>query len=136
MLSKLVEVHFNEGKEIIKEGANNNTFYVIKSGEAAVTKAGTAVTTLKSGGFFGERALLKDEPASATIVVAKGGLACYQCDRATFNAVLGSLQELLDNETKRRDRMDAKKGVVEWTGLEVRPLHTSPYIPLCPPTSP
>ena len=60
--------------------------------------------------------------------MAKGGLACYQCDRATFNAVLGSLQELLDNETKRRDRMDAKKGVVVWTGLEVRP----PYIPLHP----
>ena len=65
--------------------------------------------------------------------MAKGGLACYQCDRATFNAVLGSLQELLDNETKRRDRMDAKKGVVVWTGLEVRPPLTSPYIPLHPP---
>ena len=65
--------------------------------------------------------------------MAKGGLACYQCDRATFNAVLGSLQELLDNETKRRDRMDAKKGVVVWTGLEVRP---PPYIPLHPLTPP
>ena len=72
----------------------------------------------------GERALLKDEPATATIVAATS-LACYQCDRATFNAVLGSLQELLDNEVKRRDRMDAKKSAVQWTGLEVRRLHGS-----------
>ena len=56
---------------IITEGKSNNTFYVIKSGEATVTKAGAVLTTLKSGGFFGERALLKDEPASATIAVAK-----------------------------------------------------------------
>ena len=38
--------------------------------------------------------------------------------------MLGSLQELLDNEVKRRDRMDvhAKQSVVSWTGLEVRRL--------------
>ena len=38
---------------IITEGKSNNTFYVIKSGEATVTKAGAVLTTLKSGGFFG-----------------------------------------------------------------------------------
>ena len=44
---------------IITEGKSNNTFYVIKSGEATVTKAGAVLTTLKSGGFFGERALTR-----------------------------------------------------------------------------
>ena len=49
LLKKLVETHYDAKQEIIKEGANNNTFYVIKTGEAAVIKAGATVNTLKSG---------------------------------------------------------------------------------------
>ena len=50
----------------------------------------------------GERALLTDEPASATIK-AVGATTLYVCNRETFTAVFGPMQSLIDSEIKRRD---------------------------------
>jgi cGMP-dependent protein kinase len=121
LMSKLADTVFEDGKEIIKQGATNNTFYVVKTGEAVVFSSGKEVAKLHAGQFFGERALLKDEPASAS-VKASGALHCYTCDRATFTAVLGPMQELIDKEVARRDRMAVAKPQILWKDLEVRRL--------------
>jgi len=122
LISKLTETHFDDGKEIISQGGTNDTFYVIKSGEAKVIAGGKEVAVLSGGKFFGERALLKQEAASASIV-AKGPLICYLCDRTTFTTVLGPLQEIIDKEVARRDRMAQKqKTQIAWADLETRRL--------------
>lgn len=77
------------------QGQTNNTMYIIKTGRVDVLIRNAdeekVVATLGAGTFFGERALLRNEPASATIRSATE-LACYCCDRATFQTFFGSLQ--------------------------------------------
>ena len=63
---------------------------------------------LHPGMFFGERALLSGEPASATIkaiveLPARSPLVCYTLDRATFNQLLGPLSQLLSEVVNNRD---------------------------------
>ena len=52
----------------------------------------------QAGQFFGERTLLKDEPANATVktVAGQGAVTCYVCSRGAFTAILGPLQALID----------------------------------------
>jgi cGMP-dependent protein kinase len=123
LIAKLTEKVFANGAKIIEQGAANNTFYIIKSGAAKVRQEkGTPreLAELGPGQFFGERALLKAEPASASIVVSSE-LVAYCCDRETFTTFFGSVQALIDKEVERRERQAQQKAEApEWSDLEHR----------------
>eukprot|EP00798_Chlamydomonas_sp_ICE-L_P023624 gene23624-9152_t len=82
---------------VIKEGETGDKFYIIKDGEAVVFAGDKEVNRLFKADFFGEHALLKDEPRKAT-VKAKTMLTVLSLDRATFVQVLGPLQKIMDQE--------------------------------------
>lgn len=61
------EEHFKKGEYIIRQGEEGNKFYFIDEGEAVATlKLGNGeekeVKTYKPGDYFGEIALLQNEP--------------------------------------------------------------------------
>lgn len=59
---------------VIREGEEGTTFYLVMSGEAIATKtlepgkAPQEVYRYHPGDYFGERALIKNEPRAANIV--------------------------------------------------------------------
>lgn len=66
----------------------------ICSGEAVVTQGGKEVNRLFKADFFGERALLVNEPRGAT-VSASQQTVCLVLDRETFTEILGPLEKAL-----------------------------------------
>jgi cGMP-dependent protein kinase len=124
-MSSLTEQHFDDGVCIIEQGKDNNVFYVMKGGTVSVLQdqggSPKELAQLTAGQFFGERALLKDEPANATIK-AQGAVTCYICSRESFTSILGPLQDLIDAEVKRRERAAevSKKPQPKWEDLELR----------------
>ncbi len=64
------------------------------SGEAAVTQGGKEVNRLFKADFFGERALLVNEPRAAT-VAASQATTCLVLDRNTFSEILGSYDKVM-----------------------------------------
>jgi CRP/FNR family cyclic AMP-dependent transcriptional regulator len=67
---------FAEGETVVREGSGGAAFFLIASGEATVSVAGAARTTLGPGDYFGEIALIDEGTRSATIT-ASSELACY-----------------------------------------------------------
>lgn len=94
------EVAFKEGEEVIKEGEEGNTFYIVESGEAIATKTlsqneqAKEVMHYQVGDYFGERALLKNEPRAASII-AKTDCVVVTMDRHSFKRLLGPLDDIL-----------------------------------------
>jgi len=128
LLEKLGETSYEDGAELITQGKGNDTFFVIKKGTAKVMQEGAPGTvggkrelaSLEAGKFFGERALLKPEPAMASIVAA-GPLVCYTLGREDFNAVFGgALQVLIDRAVKRREEEAARPDRPKFADLELR----------------
>ena len=72
----LKERRFAKGETVIHEGSGAAAFFVIESGEAAVSSQGVEINTLGSGDHFGEIALIDGGPRSAT-VIATTDLVCY-----------------------------------------------------------
>src|SRR5690349_24510374 len=55
------------GRELIKQGEAGREFIVVVKGEAEVRRDGTVVATRGPGTFFGEIALLLDQPRNASV---------------------------------------------------------------------
>ena len=94
------EKWFEEGDYVITEGQEGETFYMLMSGKATATKtlepgkAPVDVMEYKEGDYFGERALLKNEPRAAN-VIAKTRLQVVILDRKSFRRLLGPIDTIL-----------------------------------------
>ena len=82
-----VELHMQPMAEIITQGARGDWFYVIRSGRATVEVDGAETGELGPGDFFGEIALLRDVPRTAT-VRALEALDLYGLERDDFLAAV------------------------------------------------
>ena len=73
-------------------------FYMILSGEAVATKTIDSkvqeVMNYKEGDYFGELALLKNEPRAAN-VIAKTKMKVVSLNRESFMRLLGPLEVIL-----------------------------------------
>jgi hypothetical protein len=83
----LVPVHIAQGDPIIREGEVGDRFYVIGSGEVEVTERGRFRRREFVGDCFGEIALLRDVPRTAT-VVARTDVELLALDREEFLAAV------------------------------------------------
>ena len=97
LVGALEEATYEKGEQVITEGEVADAFYIIKAGEAIVsTKQRGEIITLGDGDYFGEMALLNDDPRAATVVAATPVLSCLAVNRKTFTKLFGPLQERLE----------------------------------------
>jgi MFS family permease len=83
----LDEVRATPAEEIVRQGEPGDRFYLIKEGTLDVYIDGRAVHSLGPGESFGEIALLRDVPRTAT-VTARTEAALYALDRRHFLAAV------------------------------------------------
>ena len=94
-----------KGDYIIKQNEIGDKFYILDEGEAYAAKVFNEgekeqiVKEYKSGDYFGELALLRDEPRAAS-VVAKTKCKLITLDRLAFKRLLGPLEKLLKRNSE------------------------------------
>lgn len=103
-LNKLIMVLknsiFEDGQEIIKQGEQGDTFYLIITGNAVALKDNVEVMKYKRGDYFGELALLRNTPRAAT-VKAQGRCKVAYLERKAFKRLLGPIEDILKRNTDK-----------------------------------
>jgi MFS family permease len=90
LADRMTEVRASAGEEIVRQGEPGDLFYVIEDGTVEVAVDGRPAHELGRGESFGEIALLRNVPRTAT-VTARNDVVLYALDRGTFiPAVTGS----------------------------------------------
>ena len=103
-----------KGDYIIKQGEKGDKFYILDEGEAYAAKVFNPgeeeqnVKDYKKGDYFGELALLRDEPRAAS-VIAKTDCKLITLDRLAFKRLLGPLEKLLQRNSEMYQKYNAGK---------------------------
>jgi MFS family permease len=87
LASRLLRVHVPAGEIIFRQGDPGDRFYVIGEGEVEIAPDGGPTKTLGRGAYFGEIALLRDVPRTAT-VTTRTGVELYLLERDVFIAAV------------------------------------------------
>jgi MFS family permease len=107
------EKQMKAGDEIVQQGERGDRFYVIDSGSVDVLVDGLPTTTLNSGDYFGEIALLRDVPRTATVRAREDGLLLTLTHDAFVPAVSGYSPSLVSAEAVVGLRLGpARAGIV------------------------
>ena len=100
--SALMEETFTAGEYIITQGDEGDKFYVIAEGQVKCTSSkegGSEIDliTLKEGDYFGEMALMLNEPRHANCIATGGPVTCYVLSRNNFMLILGGMDRITQN---------------------------------------
>jgi MFS family permease len=102
--SKLVPVHCSAGEVVFRQGDHGDRYYLVKSGTVEVEIDGEQSRTLEAGEGFGEIALLRDVPRTATVAAATD-VDLFALERDDFlTAVTGHAES-----TERADSLIASR---------------------------
>jgi CRP-like cAMP-binding protein len=111
LAARLETVHVGAGDTIVRQGAPADKFFIIVDGEVdvlreeATGKGQKKVASLKQGQFFGEMAILRDSPRTAT-VQAVTPTTLLTMDRDVFRTLVAqSLATTEDFDRVIRQRM-------------------------------
>lgn len=81
------EAYFNAGEVVLRRGISGSGLYVIVEGRAAARLDGAELNRLMPGDFFGEIAILLNQPPSAD-VVAETELRCLVLGGSEIEEIL------------------------------------------------
>ena len=113
---RVSHAHYQPGDFIINQGEPSTNFYVIEQGEVEMTRAtgkdphGEVMAILGPGSFFGERALLNNEPRVAS-VRARTAVEVLVLGKNVFTQISSALAPLRDAlaQTLNRRAVDVWK---------------------------
>lgn len=94
---------FDPEKTIFEQGSLGEAFYIIKQGIVDIYKDDILIRSINKLDYFGERALLFDEPRSAT-VKANEKVECWVLEKVDFLQIIDErIQNLLHKRIKLQD---------------------------------
>ncbi|XP_045916763.1 cGMP-dependent protein kinase 1 [Micropterus dolomieu] len=87
MVDLLAVSKFKPEDDVIKEGTEGDSMYIVAAGELRVTQAGQELRTLTTGDVFGELAILYNCKRTAT-VKAKTAVRLWCMERQTYRTII------------------------------------------------
>merc|ERR1712032_197152 len=105
MCDALQTLTFKKDDVIVKQGDSGDKFFILEEGGCVVKKVyvkdtpAQEVMSYKPGDYFGELALLMNEPRAAS-VIATADCRLLTLSRKTFKLLLGPLEDMLMRNAK------------------------------------
>eukprot|EP00927_Polykrikos_kofoidii_P065355 TRINITY_DN61113_c0_g1_i1.p1 TRINITY_DN61113_c0_g1~~TRINITY_DN61113_c0_g1_i1.p1 ORF type:complete len:1004 (-),score=202.48 TRINITY_DN61113_c0_g1_i1:57-2858(-) len=104
LVSSMALVRTKKGDVVVKEGDRGAEFFLIHEGEVCITKAGNFIMKLSKPAYFGERALLYEDPRAATAtVVSEEATFCVLTKKCFLDILNAGLLDFIAYRNKLLD---------------------------------
>lgn len=93
--------------QVITQGDPGDKFYIVLEGDCVAKKAFTPgsepkqVAVHKAGDYFGELAIIHNEPRAASVFTSTAKVRCLTMERKIFKRLLGPIEDILRREAVR-----------------------------------
>jgi len=110
-LSDLLETKsYDTGEVVISQGEVGDRFYILEEGECAAFISGPSgekqvKTYVTQGDYFGELALLNDEPRKATVRAIGTGCMLASMSRDDFLNIMGPIKDTLQRRASEYNKI-------------------------------
>ena len=99
---------FQDGELIVRQGDAGDEFFIVKSGSVKVlykdeTGTESQINKMTIGDYFGEMALLEDEPRQATVAATGGETEVFVLAKADFDTVRAAVAHTVERDMKNRE---------------------------------
>lgn len=100
-LSECLEVRsYGAGEAIVRQGEMGDCFFILEEGSCDAYISGPQGDQLvktynQQGEYFGELALIQEEPRRATVLATGAGASVVSLSKGDFTALLGPIQDLM-----------------------------------------
>jgi len=121
-LAALTTATYYSGDYIVRQGDNGDAFYIITSGEVAVTKNGegegceeSIITHLYEGHFFGETSLVTAAPRNANVRVVSSSVVVQAMRKEDFTPFLetdAAFRALITELVRKKEETAKRRAVV------------------------
>jgi cAMP-dependent protein kinase regulator len=99
MIDAFEKVEYERGVEVVKQGEEEDHFFVVREGYLHFQIDGVKGDRLGPGECFGELALLYDSPRTAS-VISDFPSVLFRVDQKTFRCILQTQRELAEHDKK------------------------------------
>jgi hypothetical protein len=106
MMLNMGGVSAQPNEVVFSQGDEGDLLYVVSEG-SAVVELETGPIERATGAFFGEIALIRDQPRMATVRAGDGGMEAYTLDRAVF---LDAISETQRSSSRARTIVERRLG--------------------------
>jgi MFS family permease len=111
LAARLERLDVTAGTTVVEQGAAGDRFYLVAGGQVDVVLDGKAMSTLGAGDYFGEIALLRDVPRTASCI-ARTDAEIYALGRDMFvAAVSGDVRSSAEAELVMSKRLDEQSAL-------------------------
>eukprot|EP00934_Nitzschia_sp_Nitz4_P006232 Nitzschia sp. Nitz4//scaffold21_size171442//84084//87944//NITZ4_002168-RA/size171442-augustus-gene-0.90-mRNA-1//-1//CDS//3329542432//6222//frame0 len=112
LYSVMQPILFSTGDYIVRKGDHGNSFFLLQDGRVRLTEIFVGGTSyedlyLGHGDYFGEDALISDEPRPANVVALTKG-TCFSIERACVQKMFGDFGSMI-SKAQDRQRLESIK---------------------------
>lgn len=100
---RVVKETYEKGQVIVKQGDSGNKFYLITDGVCSVYQDGKMISSLRSGDYMGEQALIKTNLKRTATIKAAKPTTCFTMDNETFQSMTRSANFTFMDRSANRD---------------------------------
>jgi MFS family permease len=115
LAARLVPLRLDAGEVVVRQGDAGDRFYVVVEGTVEISVDGESISELGPGGYFGEIALIRDVPRTAT-ATAREPVVLYALEREDF---LAAVTGHAPSEQAAEDVASARLGTFAPTGVHL-----------------